>query len=72
MANPYKIFFKEKKKKNNENTEEIKHAERLGEIVSNNAAIGIGIKERVHINAAKARQATETKINLKKNEIRKM
>ena len=51
MANPYKIFFKAVLEKNNENTEEIKHAERLGEIVSNNAAIGIGIKERVHINA---------------------
>ena len=67
MSNPYKIFFEAVLGKNNENSEEIKHAERLGEIVANNATISIGIKERVHINAAKARQDAEAKIkrNLK-------
>ena len=57
MANPFKIFCKSILEANHENNAEIKQAEKLGEIVSNNAEISIGIKSKIHIDAAKARES---------------
>lgn len=65
MSNPIKTFLEALLGKNHEDEKEIKQAERLGEIVSNNAEISIGIRSKVHIDAAKARKAAETKAKKK-------
>ena len=57
MANPFKIFCESILEKNHENDASIKQAEKLGEIVSNNAEISIGIMSKIHTDAAKARES---------------
>ena len=61
MANPIKTFIEALFGRNQENEEEIKQAERLGEIVSNNAEIKTGIRSQVYIDAEKAREAANAK-----------
>ena len=65
MANPIKTFIEALYGKNQENEEEIKQAERLGEIVSNNAEIKAGIRSKVHVDAEKAREAANAKTKKK-------
>ena len=65
MANPIKIFIDALFGRNQENEEEIKQAERLGEIVSNNAEIKAGIRSQVYIDAEKARKAANAKTKKK-------
>lgn len=61
MANPIKIFFKALFEKEQENQEEIKQAEKLGEIVSNNAEISVGLRSKIHVDAEKARKVATVK-----------
>ena len=68
MANPFKTFFEALLGKNQENDKEIEQAEKLGEIVANNAEISIGIRSRVHVDAEKARKAAEAKAKNKSDE----
>ncbi|MBO5412861.1 MAG: hypothetical protein J6A29_00885 [Clostridia bacterium] len=68
MANPFKTFFEALLGKNHENDKEIEHAEKLGEIVANNAEISIGIRNKVHVNAEAARKAAEAKEKNKPSE----
>lgn len=68
MVNPFKTFFEVLFGKNQENAKEIEHAEKLGEIVANNAEISIGIRSKVHVNAEAARKATEAKAKNKFSE----
>lgn len=67
MANPFKTFVKAllgRDKKEDER--EIKNAERLGEIVANNAEISIGVRRKIHIDADAARKAAEETAKRKK------
>ena len=70
MANPFKTFLEALigKNHNHDNDKEIEHAEKLGEIVANNAEISIGIRSRVHVDAEKARKAAEAKAKNKSDE----
>lgn len=68
MANPIKTFLEALLGKNYENETEIKQAEKLGEIVSNNAEINLGLRTKVHIDAEKARQAASAKAKKKTTE----
>ena len=68
MANPIKTFLEALFEKEQDNQEEIKQAEKLGEIVSNNAEISVGIRNKVHIDAEKARKAATAKSKKKEAE----
>lgn len=61
MVSPIKVFLEAVIGKNYEDEKEIKQAEKLGEIVSNNAEISIGIMNKIHIDADKARKAATEK-----------
>ena len=65
MANPIKTFLEAILGKNHYDEKEIRQAERLGEIVSNNAEISVGIRSKVHIDADKAREAATAKAKKK-------
>ena len=68
MANQIKTFLQALLAKNHDNEKEIKQAERLGEIVSNNAEIRVGLRSKVHIDAEKARKEANKKAQKKENE----
>ena len=68
MANPFKTFFEALLGKNNDDAKEIEHAEKLGEIVANNAEISMGIRNKVHVDAEAARKAAEAKAKNKFSE----
>ena len=66
MANLIKTFIEALLGQNHSDSEETKTAENLGTIVANNAAIRLGYKDRVHIDAEKARRAAEETAKRKK------
>ena len=68
MANPIKIFIEALLGKSIEDENAIKQAEKLGEIVSNNAEISVGLRSKVHIDAEKAREEANKKTNKKTEE----
>lgn len=70
MANPFKTFFEALLGKNQENDKEIEQAEKLGEIVAYKAESGMGIRNKVHVDAEAARKAAEAKAK-KQSTVRK-
>ena len=68
MANPFKTFFEALLGKNQENDKEIEQAEKLGEIVAYKAESGMGIRNKVHVDAEAARKAAEAKAKNKSDE----
>lgn len=68
MANPLKTFFEALLGKNQENDKEIEQAEKLGEIVAYKAESGMGIRNKVHVDAEAARKAAEAKAKNKFSE----
>ena len=61
------LFFALKGKNEEANAEEIKKAERAGEMAARNAAKRMGIVEQVEIDAEAARKATQAKTKVKED-----